>query len=321
MEKMIDQRRPPSHASWETILRCPLRCKHCGLSAGVAQPDELTNKQAKLMLNSLSRFGIENLVISGGEFTFRVDWQIILDCALKLFRSVRLITCGWLKDSLFEQLKNIEHLEKLTVSVSLDGLEDQHDLRRGAGSFQAVMDTLSCQTNIPRTVLTTVDNKNIYDLSNILELCLRLNVSVWGIQICLPAGRMDPNLFLGQEKIQLLAEQIKRWQNICEDSLIIEPDDCFANLFPERSLGSWTGCPAGRNLVTILNNGLVTGCPTMSDRICGDIRQEDISEIWNSLQMASLAQEIPGECLACGQCFGGCKAVSKLCNQQFCSHT
>lgn len=264
-------------------------------------------------------FWNKNLIISGGEFTFRKDWIEILSFSLPLFESVRVITCGWLGKKLFTELKIIEDTSNLIISVSLDGLEKNHDFRRGQGSFIKVLKTLESPSPIPRTVLTTVDSLNITDCPDILGLCLKLRVPLWSIQISLPAGRMKPALFLGKTKIQLLAEEILHWRKEFGHRIDVSPDDCFANLFPKRTWGEWSGCHAGNNLITILNDGRVTGCPTMDNLIAGNVKTDSLEEIWNSEVMKNLHNEKPKECLICGQCDGGCKAVSKLFNKQFCS--
>jgi len=315
----MNSQKLPSHVSWESTLKCPLQCKHCGLDAGQARSGELSTEEAKNMLSTLSTFGVKNLIISGGEFTIRQDWLEILKFSLSLFETVRMITCGWMGKNLFIELKKIKNLDNLILSVSLDGLKENHDKRRGFGSFEKVIETLKYPSTITKTVLTTMDNLNIRDSIGVLGLCLKFNISTWSIQISLPAGRMKPELFLGKAKIQLLSQEIKNWQQKFGDQIIISPDDCFANLIPKRHNGKWDGCHAGKNLVTVLNNGLVTGCPTMGNIIAGNIKTDSMESIWNSETMQNFRCKKPKECLSCGKCAGGCKTVSKLFNQQFCS--
>lgn len=308
----------PNYVSWESTLKCPLRCKHCGLSAGLMKPGELSTIQAKKMFLDLSIFGVKNLVISGGEFTIRPDWLEILRTALLLFESVRVITCGWLGKDLFTHLIGLENLDRLTISVSLDGLKDNHDLRRGQGSFDKAWKTLTFPTPIPRTVLTTVDNLNMIDCPQILQICLNLRIPLWCIQISLPAGRMKGELFLGKTKILILAEAIVSWQQSFGNRIEIAPDDCFANLFPQRAWGKWDGCHAGKNLITVLSDGRVTGCPTMRNVIAGNVINDSLEKIWDSKIMRSLRTDRLPECITCNQCSGGCRAVSGLLQQQFC---
>ncbi|MCX6792443.1 MAG: radical SAM protein [Candidatus Falkowbacteria bacterium] len=309
----------PKFASWESTLSCPLRCKHCGLLGGKPRLNELSTDKAINMLDKLSTFGVKNLIISGGEFTHRKDWLVILEVALSLFKLVRIITSGHQGKKLFTELSKINKTANLVVSVSLDGAIKNHDLRRGRGSFNSVMEIINFPTPITKHVLTTVDKLNIIDCLDVLRICLQNKVSLWSLQISLPAGRMKPGLFLGQDKIILLAEQIKIWKEAFKNKLEISPDDCFANLFPKRSWGDWTGCHAGKNLITILSDGSITGCPTMGDTIAGNIKTDTLDSIWQSKTMSEIRNSVPKECLECGQCAGGCKAVNKLFKKQFCS--
>jgi radical SAM protein with 4Fe4S-binding SPASM domain len=315
---MENQQLLPSHASWESTLRCPLRCKHCGLDAGDSRPQELSTAESKRMLSTLNKFGIDHLIISGGEFTYREDWREIISFALPLFKTIRIITSGWLGKKLFAELGKIKETDNLIISVSLDGLKERHDSRRGAGSFAKVLETMQYDSYIPKTVLTTVDNLNIHDCLDVLKLCLELNINSWSIQISLPAGRMKSELFLGQEKIIILAEAIVSWQKKFDNRIEILPDDCFANLISARQQKPWNGCRAGKDLITILNDGSITGCPTMGIIGAGNIKTDSLEKIWNSKTMENLRQGKPSECLTCNKCPGGCKAISQLFNQQFC---
>ncbi len=308
----------PEVASWESTLSCPMRCKHCGLNAGQKNKNELGEDESKKMLTKLRDFGIKDLVISGGEFTWRKDWVSILKFSLSLFESVRVITSGWMGDKIFNYLEDLKNIKKLILSVSLDGAKESHDERRGVGSFEKVYEMLAYQTDIPRTVLTTVDTLNIRDCLDVLSLCLRFRVSIWSIQICLPEGRMDPKLFLGFDMIRFFAEEIKIWQEKYKDRIIISPDDCFANLFPMRNYGEWGGCHAARRLITILSDGSITGCPTMSNIKAGNIKEDDLQDVWESKTMNCLRYQVPEECKVCGKCAGGCKTISKMFGSQFC---
>ena len=308
----------PTTASWESTLNCNMRCSHCGLSAGKSQKNELNTNEAKQMLADLAGLGVKNMVISGGELTTRSDWQELTIHALKLFESVRLITNGLMGPKLISQLENMPGSEKLTLSLSLDGLETVHDQRRTKGSYKQVVSTLMQPSIIPKTVITTVGRDNFSELPGILKLCLESGVTLWSVQLSLPEGRMQRSNFLSDRLIQSLANIILKCQNEFGHKLDIVPDDCFGHLHPMRQRVPWTGCSAGKELIAILAGGSVTGCPTLLDHICGNIRQTSLTKIWTNKKMSALRQTIPNECQTCKSCPGGCKTVSKLLNQQIC---
>lgn len=308
----------PEVATWESTLLCNLRCKHCGLSAGNCRPNELDTKESINMLIQLADFGIKNLVISGGEFTVRDDWIELLRFTLSRFKSVRVITNGCLGNDFIPILEQMPNKDRLIISFSLDGTEKIHNARRGKGSFRKIQEILEDLDVIPKTIITTVDKNNFNDLDNILSICLEHHVVLWSIQIALPAGRMRRELFLEKQKLKELADFISESQHMAGNKLIVVPDDCFGYVHPMRENYPWNGCHAGKRLVAILSDGSVTGCPTLEEWICGNIRKSTFREIWESEKMNVLRKIIPSQCKKCQRCLGGCNTVQKLFHKQFC---
>ena len=187
----------------------------------------------------------------------------------------------------------------------------------GKGSFEKVLQTLSFPSKIPKTVITTVAKDNFDDLENIFHLCLDTGVVYWSVQLSLPAGRMPKRGFIGKEKIYSLADFIYNCQQEKGNKLEIAADDCFAYEHPVRLKYPWQGCPAGKRLIAIFADGSVSGCPTMDYNVCGNIRTEAISDIWQT-KMDSIREPIPS-CRICNKCAGGCKAVNWLFGKQFCA--
>ena len=131
-EEMEEQKiKAPEYASWESTLLCDLKCKHCGLSAGRPRANELGFKESTSLIAELADFGVKNIVISGGEFTLRHNWLLLLQHALYRFESVRVISNGRLGAGFIQILEKLCDVEKLTISLSLDGIGSVHDQRRG----------------------------------------------------------------------------------------------------------------------------------------------------------------------------------------------
>lgn len=307
----------PDVISWESTLACNYNCRHCGLNACTARKNELNTPESKKMLRELSSFGIWGIVISGGEFTMRTDWIEILEYALYLFQNVRIITNGHLGKKIIPILEGLKNSEKLVLSVSLDGMLDIHNQQRKKGSFQKVQEILQFSTNIPKVILTTVDKNNFSDLDNVFNLCLKNRVDTWIIQLCLPAGRMKKENFIGVEKIPDLVTKIEYWQKISSGKMDVVIDDCFAYFHKIRK-NSWLGCHAGNRLVAIKSDGQVTGCPTLVFPDCGNIRDKSFEEIYNGIEMEKIRNFRPFQCQKCKQCLGGCRAVMETVGQMLC---
>ncbi len=314
----------PKFASWESTLRCDLKCIHCGLCAGPEctnlRGPELSTEEAKGMFDQLVSLGVSNLVISGGEFTTRGDCKELLALALERFVMVRQISNGLYGKYFFKRFEPMDNLNRYILSLSLDGLERTHDaIRKMSGSFWRVIEILNADSPIQRTVITTVMRENFQELEDVFQLLMKLSVPVWAIQLGLPEGRMSSASFIGEEKIRRLADTILDWQMRAEDVMEVIPDDCFGYRHLMRFKNHWKGCQAGKNLITILSNGDVTGCPTTFHSICGNIRENTLEEIWNGDKMNNFRSELP-RCSSCDNkiCQGGCRAVNHVFGKQFC---
>jgi len=216
----------PEIVCWESTLACNFNCQHCGLNARTARDNELNSRKAENMFQELNRFGIQRIVISGGEFTVREDWQELLSCALSLFENVRIITNGYLGEKLISILESLDNSENLVLSLSLDGMQKFHDYRRQFGSFSKIKEILQAPTQMPKVVLTTVDKNNFSDLDEVFNLCLKNNVDTWIIQIGLPAGRMKKEDFIGVERIPEIVTRIESWQKR-QNLMQVAIDDCL----------------------------------------------------------------------------------------------
>ncbi len=300
-----------------------MKCAHCGVGA---DPDcldsrgrELTTNEALKMFADLKKIDVSKLVISGGEFTTRRDWKMLLESALAKFIMVRLITNGWLGQRLLEELESIPGAEKLVLSVSLDGLGPTHDDNRKNGSFKKVAEILDMSSPIYRTVITTVMRKNFGELDDVFLWLKGRCVPVWAIQLGLPEGHMPREEFVGRDNVGRLADKIVAWQKSASKKTEIIPDDCFGYAHEMRAAAPWQGCQAGRNLITILANGDVTGCPTTFHWPCGNVRDMKIVDIWNGKSMDDFRNDLPF-CKICNNsvCHGGCRAVDKCFGEQFC---
>jgi radical SAM protein with 4Fe4S-binding SPASM domain len=247
----------------------------------------------------------------------RPDWQHVVRLASGRFRSVRVITNGRLGESMLRRLETVPEANKLTVSVSLDGDATTHEARRGRGSFAPAAELLAAKSEIPRTVITTFGRDNLAKRAAILKLVLDWGVRFWSVQVALPAGRMVRRQFLGEDGLRELAGFVKAAQEVGRRyGLTVVADDCFGYLHPMRLTGSWHGCPAGQRLITVMADGNITGCPTMGDRAIGNIRQGGLEGIWRT--RAIELKNRPASCSGCNRCPGGCQAVEKLFNRQFC---
>lgn len=170
---------PPSLILFVTN-RCNARCLHCFNWAELDKNDstELSLAEIEKLSHSLGR--LLELSISGGEPFLRPDLPEILELFSRnnSLRSFSVPTNGLLPEVILNETKRIllkARTVKITVNLSLDGLEKEHDsLRQREGAFRQLMKTyeqlrqLKEQYTFGLKVLTTLSNQNIGQLDSLM---------------------------------------------------------------------------------------------------------------------------------------------------------
>ncbi len=316
----------PVTGVWEITMGCNMRCMHCGSACTAPLPDELSTEEALTVCEDLGKLGFQWITLSGGEPTTRPDWDIIAAGLKKNNVIPNMITNGWLLDE-----KIIEKAQKAginTIAISLDGLKETHDYIRKEGSFDRIMRALDIvkHSNIHASVITTVNNKNIPELPDILKLLEKKGVEGWQLQYGLPMGTMSKNkdLVAGPECVDTI---ISFAHTHCKNTPVdIQLADCVGyfnakeievrqNRYPESTY-SWNGCGAGKTTIGILHNGEIVGCTSIRNRefIEGSVREKSLIDIWNSSTAFTWNREMKKEklsgfcarCMYANVCLGGC---------------
>lgn len=151
---------------------CNLRCRYCfNRSAGKRDTkDELSIDEIEKISRNWGR--VKNLLISGGEPFLRKDFPEIcrVFSSNNSTESIHIPTNG---TNVVEISKALEMIlsecrkTKITVSVSIDGLEDVNDSMRGKGVFKKSLSALEMLSTFKQTfdnckvnVITTITDKN-----------------------------------------------------------------------------------------------------------------------------------------------------------------
>lgn len=317
----------PVTAVWEITMGCNMRCKHCGSSCANPLEGELTTDEALKLCDDLGELGFQWITISGGEPTTRKDWHLIAERLSENMIIPTMITNGWLLDeSIIE--KGIAAQVK-TIAISIDGLEETHDLIRKPGSFQRIMhalDLLKQQSRISVSAITTLNKQNIPQLKTLKEILIEKNVRAWQVQIGLPMGNMAAfhEMIMEPEQVDEIINFA--YETNQEGRIEIQPADCIGYFnvkeieLRKKTIKTddyhWRGCPAGKYSMGILHNGDITGCTSIRDPqyIAGNIRRTPIKDIWENPDSFGWNRNLSKEQLNgfCGKCqyghicLGGC---------------
>lgn len=314
-------------AVWELTMGCNMRCKHCGSRCSIALPDELTTTEALNLCDDLGDLGLKIMTLSGGEPTTRKDWPEIASRLNEHDIIVNMITNGWLVDQDFIEKAKKSGLR--TVCISIDGLNDTHDLIRKAGSYKKSIDALEKLkiNNISTSVITSINKRNIKELDSLYSVFEHLGVSNWQLQFALPMGNFSeiPEWMISPSQINDIIDFAYRKIG---GVVLIALSDCIG-YYSHKDIEinenflqddwSWSGCGAGKHVIGILQNGDIVGCTSIRNKefIAGNIRERSLRSIWEDTSSfnwnrAFTKQNLEGFCNKCiysDICLEGCSNV------------
>ncbi|MGC4121347.1 MAG: radical SAM protein [Myxococcales bacterium] len=321
----------PEVVGWETTLRCNMRCRHCGSTAGAARKQELSTREALDLCRQFADMGIPRIVLTGGETLLRPDWQEILQALIGSGIQVGLLTNGWgLNARVVKQLAKIAD-GGFHLAVSIDGTREVHDdIRCLKGSFDRALGGAKAvkAAGIPAAVITTVSHANLHTLEDLGNTLLReLEPYCWQVQITTPFGRAKEHgdLNLSPVEYAQVATFVSRFRRKVKGTQMqVYPGDCLGYLSSiehgMRGEDEWQGCQAGLRLAGIQSNGNVKACLSIIDDafIEGNVLEEGLERIWSRPGAFAFTRQfkksrLRGGCRSCSVaevCRGGCSASS-----------
>jgi radical SAM protein with 4Fe4S-binding SPASM domain len=321
----------PRACVWELTLRCNLRCKHCGSSAGASREQELTEEECLALADELVDLGCRRITLGGGEPTLHPAWDRIAFHLQELGAQVNMISNGfhWTEREIERALK----AKMANVAFSLDGFEAAHDALRTKDSFRRVVAAieLNRKRGLATAVNTTINHLNREKLGEFRQFLAELGVFSWQLQFATPSGNLKhhPELVVKPEELLVLIPQIAEMRRDTEQKPDIHPGDDVgyygkyeqALRGPHGELPFWLGCRAGCQVIGIESNGNVKGCLSLPSQkhgenrfVEGNIRCTPLASIWNDPQAFAYnrqyqAKELAGFCAVCRYrdfCRGGC---------------
>ena len=157
---------------WNCTKRCNLKCKHCySASNNQPAPDELTDDEAKVMIDDLAAFGAPVILFSGGEPLMRPGVIDLISYARAAGLRAVVSTNGNLIDK--PMAARLAEAGLSYVGVSLDGLKDINDKFRGVdGAFdRALAGIRNClEAEVKVGLRFTLNKHNVKDVSGIFDL-------------------------------------------------------------------------------------------------------------------------------------------------------
>mgnify|MGYP005837868097 CR=1 FL=1 len=295
---------------WETTHACPLSCRHCGSDCGKPLDKELSTDEIKGALKSISRdFDAEKIMIAitGGEPLMRKDLFEVMKFARSLGFRWGLVTSGMLVNE--QTIRLCEESDMSTVTVSIDGLEETHDMLRGAkGSFNKAVDALRMFKESGKfevvQATTCVSQYNIAELPALHALFTEMGIDEWRLLTVNPIGRAkdDKRLTLKPAQFRSLMEFIVERRKNKAMKTLFEEEGFLGIEYEGRVRDSLFYCPAGVNVGSILCDGSISACPNLPRTfIQGNVRKDSFKDVWeNGFRiMRNLEWKKRGMCSKC----------------------
>ncbi len=161
--KLFKKRRP-LFVSWYLTHRCNMRCKYCDIST--FSNKELSSRQIFKIIDEFASLGGKGINLTGGEPLLRDDIGKIVDYAKAKGIFVKLNSNGLLVKQKINDIKNVGILE-----FSFDGPRRIHDMQRGRGSYDKVMEALKIarEKGIKTVLSVTVTKRNMNAIDKIID--------------------------------------------------------------------------------------------------------------------------------------------------------
>lgn len=292
------KKRPPLTESSEPSLRylelqitdaCNLRCRHCYIDSSESANGKTGTGRSELSLDRIKEVLREfdemqglRLLITGGEPLLYSRFDEINEMLpVFSFRKVLFTNGLLLTNDILRKL----HADE--IQISIDGLEDAHDLLRGKGTFLKAMSSVknSMAAGFAVSVATMVHPANLGDFDKLERMFMDLGVRDWTVDVPCIEGRLRDN-----------------------------PDICISPELGGKLLGygfggglhsGTAGFGCGLHLMAINAAGSAAKCTFYGDRAVGNI-DEGLRECWQRIQPVRL-DTLTCDCEHVETCRGGCR--------------
>ena len=276
---------------WECTLRCNLNCRHCGSECRV-EPSV-----ADMPLEDFLRVLDEEItphvdprevliIFSGGEVLVREDLE---EAGREVTR--RGYPWGMVTNGLAltrERLKGLVDAGLRTISVSLDGMEEEHlFIRRHAQSYKRAWEAIRAIRTYPALaydVVTCVTPALVPKLEQLKQQLIDEGVAAWRLFSIFPAGRAkeDHQLQLSPDELRQVLDFIResRREGRIETSYACEG---FLGNYETEVRNHFYQCAAGISVASIRVDGSISGCTSIrANYHQGNIYRDRFWEVWQN---------------------------------------
>lgn len=278
----------PSAISIDVTSACNLHCPFCQVDAGAPCDDELTLDDIIPFVEQVKRLKPTPFAISGGEPLLKKEMVLYMVEQLSPIREmvVTVFTNGTVVTKDYAQ--ELYDAGLRIARVSVDGHTEQlHDAIRGKGAFKKTMQGIEYlrEVGIQVDVLCVISRMNYQYMREIKEFISQAGDS-YGIYNVVPAGRaVNSGLLLTPEEIFNVKMVLTNVEKI------------------ETGVSPRNRCNAGETIY-VASNGDIFPCLYLNfpEFKVGNIRENDLTEIYNTDIMQDILELTVDDIEACRNC-------------------
>lgn len=277
---------------FELTHRCNLTCLHCGSDcvSDTGLPDLPAEKVLEVLREIKKKHNSHTITValSGGE-------PLVYPGIFELGKNIQalefpwgMVTNGFAWDK--AKLKQAEESGMLSVSVSLDGLQEDHDWLRGRkGSFKKATTAIRLLSNArflqAMDVITCANQRNLDTLNDIADLLVGLGVTAWRIFTISPIGRAKEHeeLFLSAEQYRQLLGKIRELRKRTDIRVTLSESGYLGSQHELKVRNQYFFCSAGISTAGVMINGDMLACPNIDRRFAqGNVFSDSFLDVWEN---------------------------------------
>ena len=203
----------PLKVQWKITNKCNLKCKHCYL--GRLDNKELSEKELKKITSSLINSNVMEVTVTGGEALLVSSLPKIVALLIQNDIKVNIFTNALLLDTFEKKLVKILGylpVEKLDFFISIDGMEKDHDIIRGNGSFKKTIQNIKLIVSKGYRVTTNsvLSVLNYQELPQLYGLLCRIGVYKIQISNLIDSGNATSSMKLTQKQHDYFMDNLKK---------------------------------------------------------------------------------------------------------------
>jgi len=169
------KRSVPLFTALGVTSRCNYRCVYCYGNYFEQNPENFSTEELLEIIDTLKKMGTCVVNLIGGEPLIRNDIDRLIDRVVGNRMICNISTNASLLPEKIHLVKNVH-----AIDTSLDGLEENNDKNRGAGTFQKTLDGILCaiQNNLKVNVNMVLTRHNVGDVDEMVALARNLGFSL-----------------------------------------------------------------------------------------------------------------------------------------------